>query len=760
MGKLRFMLHLTSRAAFMAILMPFALHAQSPFTWSPSAGPAVLDGGTPLDHPFTGGLTAPQWSGIDFDLDGDEDLFAFDRDGERVLLFEKLPDGRLVERLDWELGWPDLKHWVLLRDYDCDGLPDLFTGFQNAVHVYRNVMTASTAGTPSFELVAQPLLAQWDFGTGAEALSLLCLTIDKPAIGDFNGDGALDLVTFTETSSTLYAFMGQTPCALDFECTNRCYGMWNEGFEDNSVFIGDDHSCSFNVADPRTTEHVTGGGYRHAGGTVTLLHLDDETPLPDLLIGDVSYPFLAALTLEDAADGQDSTAFADMHFPSLLPHAGAQDTLNLSRFPAAYPWDYDSDGIQDLVVSPNTHIETNDDASVHVWKNSGTPLSPIWEWVTDRFLQDQMIDVGRGAAPVFADLDGDGLTDLAIANKERYQGVANTPADLALLRNVGTATEPAFQLMTWGAIDFVLNNIESIYPAFADLDNDGDLDLLVGDELGLLHRFDNMAGPGNWPEYVLNELAIHDADGNTIDVGQFATPQFMDLQNDGALELVVGHKNGTLKVFTACEGSWCPEGDWAGIQVDNQFGIEGYSIPALYSDGADVHVFAGNETGTVQYFGIVDPEDWTANLPLLLNEVGGYQPGLKAAPALADLNSDGLPELAIGIQNGGVRFYASGPMGADYVHDQMESFALFPNPGSAASRTHLRKLSGTGDAGTLEIFSAVGELIWSEFMPSNWTSKMLIQGKPGLYLVRFTPETKTGTASAAPVSFRWIIQQQ
>jgi hypothetical protein len=60
----------------------------------------------------------------------------------------------------------------------------------------------------------------------------------------------------------------------------------------------------------------------------------------------------------------------------------------------------------------------------------------------------------------------------------------------------------------------------------------------------------------------------------------------------------------------------------------------------------------------------------------------------------------------------------------------------------------------------LEIFSAVGELIWSEFMPSNWTSKMLIQGKPGLYLVRFTPETKTGTASAAPVSFRWIIQQQ
>ena len=34
----------------------------------------VLHGGDSLDHAWTGGLTAPQWSPFDADLDGDEDL--------------------------------------------------------------------------------------------------------------------------------------------------------------------------------------------------------------------------------------------------------------------------------------------------------------------------------------------------------------------------------------------------------------------------------------------------------------------------------------------------------------------------------------------------------------------------------------------------------------------------------------------------------------------------------------------------------------
>ena len=81
------------------VLFTSNLLAQLDATWELSIGPTVsLLDGSPMAHPFTGGLTAPQWSPIDLDGDGDEDLFAFDRDGNRVLAFERLnaPATRVV----------------------------------------------------------------------------------------------------------------------------------------------------------------------------------------------------------------------------------------------------------------------------------------------------------------------------------------------------------------------------------------------------------------------------------------------------------------------------------------------------------------------------------------------------------------------------------------------------------------------------------------------------------------------------------------
>ena len=227
-----------------------------------------------------GGLTAPQWSTIDADLDGDDDLFAFDRDGSRLLLFERVSEGNGLQiRWDWVEGWPAMVDWCLLRDYNCDGKADIFTSHQNGIRVYTN--TTVVGGPPTFDPEPVTLFASFDFGQGPDNLPVICIGTDKPAIVDHDDDGDIDIITFTETSTTLYRFLGQTPCGLDLVCTNRCYGMMAEAAENNAMFIGPEFDCDFNVIDPRTGVH--------AGGSITALQLESGGP-KDLLISDVTYP--------------------------------------------------------------------------------------------------------------------------------------------------------------------------------------------------------------------------------------------------------------------------------------------------------------------------------------------------------------------------------------------------------------------------------------------------------------------------------------
>lgn len=116
-----------------AFWMSIGATAQGQVTWNweRSTGAEVLMESNVMAHAFAGGLTAPQWSPIDMDNDGDDDAFCFDRDGNRILVFERTENPLVpwIERPDWEEGWPVVNHWVLLRDFNCDGYNDLFTGF-------------------------------------------------------------------------------------------------------------------------------------------------------------------------------------------------------------------------------------------------------------------------------------------------------------------------------------------------------------------------------------------------------------------------------------------------------------------------------------------------------------------------------------------------------------------------------------------------------------------------------------------------------
>ena len=750
---------MTLRLFFPALLVALSTlsHAQEvPPSWVPGTWPVVLDE-VALSNPWVGGLTAPQWSVFDADLDGDDDLFAFDRDGSRVLLFERIPGEDMTLRWDWTEGWPDMVDWCLLRDYNCDGKPDIFTSHQNGIRVFTN--TTQPGEGPSFNPDPVTLFATFDLiGSDPSDLPVICLGMDLPAIMDHDDDGDLDIITFTETASTLYRFEGQTPCGLDLECTNRCYGMLAEAAENNALFIGDDFECSFNVENPGMVVSDVSRTGLHAGGALTSLQLEPGGP-KDLIISDVTYPEALAVVLEVGPSSLDSATYVDPAFPSNLY---GDQAVNLARFPAAFHLDVDQDGVRDLLFSPNTPLETNDDESVHFFRNTGTEDEPAWQFITDTYLQDGMIDLGRGAYPSFHDFDGDGLLDLAVANKERYEGVDQTPAAVAVFRNAGTATEPQFDLVDLDWIALADFQIESPYPAFGDLDGDGDLDVLVGDELGRIHEFTNVAPAGAWPEFTLTALSIpEDGSGEAIDVGQFATPQLHDMDGDGDLDMVVGEKNGTLTLFERTSvGSWSKyvspiHGEnWGNILVDNLLGINGYSVPALTPTSEGLRVFVANETGTVQDFGLAS-DNWDAELLEVNDAVFGGREGFRCAAAIADVDNDGLLDALVGIQNGGLLSYSSSTDTAivDAGFVPAWEWQVMPNPGRDAFRWR----SAQPWSGELTAWSVTGKKVGHVVVRGQREGAMETSAwAPGTYVIRpvHTPGNSKGVPMGTPLT--WI----
>ena len=738
--------------AFGLLWSAFSLHAQTLAEGFSRASFEVLQEDVLLTNPWVGGLTAPQWSTIDADLDGDDDLFAFDRDGSRLLLFERVSEGNGLQiRWDWVEGWPAMVDWCLLRDYNCDGKADIFTSHQNGIRVYTN--TTVVGGPPTFDPEPVTLFASFDFGQGPDNLPVICIGMDKPAIVDHDDDGDIDIITFTETSTTLYRFLGQTPCGLDLVCTNRCYGMMAEAAENNAMFIGPEFDCDFNVVDPRTGVH--------AGGSITALQLESGGP-KDLLISDVTYPTTLGIVLEEGGSSLDSATYIDPEFPANLY---GDQAVNLPRFPAAFHLDVDQDGVRDLLFSPNTALETDDDRSVHYFRNEGTEDVPAWTMVQDDYLQEGMLDFGRGAYPVLIDFDGDGLLDLAVANKERYEGVDQTPAAIACYRNDGTETSPSFVLQSMDWVDLSTYQIESPFPAFGDLDGDGDLDLIVGDELGLLHEFTNVAEPGEWPSYELSVLSLTDGStGDPIDVGQFAAPQLIDVDADGNLDLVVGEKNGTLTLMQRNSlGLWevydSPINgvNFGGVVVDNLLGINGYSTPCLTQTSNGIRAFVANETGTVQDFGLV-PSNLDATWEEVDNEVLGTANGFRAAVALADLNADGLLDALLGIQNGGLMAFQGGTV-PDDVNEAMLSLTAKPNPLTLAPNPGtdvVRWTTASPWNGTLCLFDQTGRCVQRTLVFDAKEGMLSAQSlAPGVYLVRRDVQGQQKGASAE-TPLQWV----
>ncbi len=426
-------------------------HAQLELHYDPTIPVERLN--TNLDLAWAGGLNFVQLSDIDLNGDGLKDLFLFDRIGNLgnkvVTLLNTGAPGVLgyqpTRAYDHVYPLDQLHDWAILRDYNCDGKEDIFSYSQAGFAVYKNT---SAGEDLSFEQVTFRVNSNYISPSGAGSYANLFVSqVDLPGIEDVDGDGDLDILTFSLLGSYLEYHKNLsmetygTCDSLNFELRNKCWGYFAENFGDNSVTLN--VPCNFNVPAPEigTNPELDGDDERaHAGSSVCPIDLDGDGD-KDLLLGDISYNNVVALTNGGTVMSAIMVA-EDTLFPSY------DVSVDLPLFPGNYYEDVDKDGKRDLVCSPNAISLAHNFRSMWYYRNTGTDAAPIFDLQQEDLFQDRMIELGDGAYPITFDENGDGLMDLLVTNYGYYAPSGSYVGKVALLRNIGSNTAPEFEIVT------------------------------------------------------------------------------------------------------------------------------------------------------------------------------------------------------------------------------------------------------------------------------------------------------------------------
>ncbi len=645
-----------------------------------------------LQYPWSGGMNSCQFGEIDLDMDGINDLFVFDRHGDRVMTFI---NGGTPNEIDYTYApqyistFPELFDWAILADYNMDGKMDIFTYAKilPGIIVYKNVSET----TLQFELEIYPYLESFQ---GGGYTNILVTDVDYPGISDIDNDGDLDILTFWGLGAFVEMHQNQsmekygTPDSLDYIKTTSCWGYFAENDESNIIYLD---TCMGG-----TKSSVDGWSKdRHTGSTFLLLDLDADQD-KDLILGDVDYPNLVELI----NGGNTDSAFMisqDTVFPSY------NKPVNLFSMPAAAYVDVNNDAINDLILSPFDPGLTTSKNNKSVWfyDNLGANDSPDFNFTDDSFLQSDMIDLGSGAYPVIVDYDGDGLADLFVSNFGYYMYSFYTPglflhsvywSNIALYKNTGTANNPAFTRITHDFAGLHDYHLTGIFPSFGDLDGDGDKDMIIGMQNGTIWYFENTAD-----QNVIWEFADPVQNYHGIDVGEFSTPQLYDLNGDDLVDMIIGEEDGNLNYYENTGSFFIPEftliTDSLGkVNVtDFQLSYTGYSTPFFFKNlDNETNLIVGSETGKVYYYINIDenPEgefEENDSLYVLINdEPFEWMNGIRTGATMQDLNNDGYLDLIVGNYSGGLNYYygTEAPPVSE-IHRLKENLIkceLYPNP--------------------------------------------------------------------------------
>ena len=344
-------------------------------------------------------------------------------------------------------------------------------------------------------------------------------------------------------------------------------------------------------------------------------------------------------------------------------------------------------------------------------------LDDVLASLTHRHSPFRLIDTGSWSNPTLVDLDNDGDADLVVHGNETDKGID-------YYENTGDGAGPAYTPRTGGDNPFTAVG-DGIYfsggTAFADMDNDGDLDLI----LTHFEYYENV-GDAEQPVFSLRTGQGNPLHGITQSIRAASQIKPVDLDNDNDFDLVLIDEDWAIRyientgapgapAFTARDGEDNP---FSGIDVVNPE----HTLGDLDGDGDMDLVVLDMAYGEFGYYENIG----TATAPAFTRAPDGKDPFETLprffnfqAPALGDVDKDGDLDLLVGDASGRLFYFentgtATGPVFITQGSGYAVALTLYDTGGTdtldLSSDVHAQRLDLRPE-GISDVYGARGNLV-------------------------------------------------
>ena len=649
---------------------------------TPAAGQVQF--GTPQTPLFnisfneSSAVREPKPALVDIDSDGDLDLFLGSTYGD-IQYYENTGTATAPvfgTPLTNSLGLSTVGYYTQMTfaDLDGDGDQDALIGsFFGDLDYYQNT---GTAAAPAFATAT----------TNPFGLTAISPEV-KPTFGDMDGDGDMDLIVGTSNADILYYENTGTTTAPAFGASqSNPFGISASGYSASPALADMDNDGDLDLFIGLSDEMR----YYTNTGTSTAPAFSGYT-LPANLNGYLSYNGLAVGDLDNDGDydiihGNDygpsvsfventgTAAVAALGTPVESPF-GMIFSNNSVITPQITAADIDGDGDQDFLVGSYS-------ADFYYYENTGGNV----------FAAAQKNPFGIQnpgglllSNPTLTDIDGDG--DLDLFYGDYYGGIQYA-------ENTGTATAPAFGAVS--SSPFGLTGVANAYLtslAFADMDNDGDKDVMIGGGTVAAVQYQENTGTATAAVFGAPQTNIIAA--STTTGYSYATVSIEDLDRDGDYDVMLS-------------------GSFAG----------------------EHHYYENTGTAAAPTFGT-----------FVSNPFGLTSTSYLSFAVLVDMDGDTDIDLVSSDQYGESFFFENTAWSVNTVEAvEQESFKVFPNPAADFIQVELDEV--TGETATIEILNSIGQVVFqnqvgvSGLINERLATKAL---ETGLYIVRISTDDKVLT---------------